>query len=161
VYHAPGNDGSGSAGYIDDVILRDKDADTDWDVQADGTLEERIYCCQNWRHDVVALVDASGGGAQVRPTADGGFVTRRDRVVIIGVEFAQRDASSVAASSRTNTDVPGRPCPRATCVVTASRADCRSIGRAVWSANTLTPSGGRPRPCFRRRRGPAATGQRC
>jgi len=38
---------------------------TGWDVQADGTLEERIYYCQNWRHDVVALIDANGGGQQI------------------------------------------------------------------------------------------------
>ena len=65
VYHAAGNDGRGTASYIDDVILRDKDANTDWDVQADGTLEERIYYMHNWRHDVIALVDANGGGMQV------------------------------------------------------------------------------------------------
>ena len=65
VYHNAGNDGRGSASYIDDVILRDKDANTDWDVQADGTLEERFYYLQNWRHDVVALVDANGGGMRV------------------------------------------------------------------------------------------------
>ncbi|NNE45975.1 MAG: hypothetical protein HKN37_04865, partial [Rhodothermales bacterium] len=45
---------------------------TDWDDESDGTLEERIYYCQNWRHDVVALIDASGGQLeQARYTAYG------------------------------------------------------------------------------------------
>ncbi|MBT8240345.1 MAG: hypothetical protein KJN63_03880, partial [Acidimicrobiia bacterium] len=72
VYHNAGNDGLGSASYIDDAILRDKDANTDWDAASDGTLEERVYYCQNWRHDVVALIDSSGGQLeQVRYTAYG------------------------------------------------------------------------------------------
>ncbi|NNF64227.1 MAG: RHS repeat-associated core domain-containing protein, partial [Acidimicrobiia bacterium] len=72
VYHNAGSDGLGSASYIDDVILRDKDANTDWDAAADGALEERVYYCQNWRHDVVALIDSSGGQLeQVRYTAYG------------------------------------------------------------------------------------------
>ena len=60
VYHNAGNDGRGGASYIDDVILRDKDANTSWTAASDGTLEERIDYCQNWRHDVVALVDSVG-----------------------------------------------------------------------------------------------------
>ena len=32
----------------------------DPDADADGTLEERRYYCQNWRADVVALVTSSG-----------------------------------------------------------------------------------------------------
>ena len=64
-YHAAGQNGLGTASYIDDVILRDKDNSDDWEEAADDTLEERLYYCQNWRHDVVALIDASGGGTQV------------------------------------------------------------------------------------------------
>jgi RHS repeat-associated protein len=63
VYHNAGTDGLGGASYIDDVVLRDKDANTAWHAQSDGTLEERIYYCQNWRHDVVALI--TDGGEQV------------------------------------------------------------------------------------------------
>ena len=59
VYHAPGDGGLG--GYMDDVILREKDANSGWNSAADGTLEERLYYFQNWRHDVVALLDSSGG----------------------------------------------------------------------------------------------------
>ena len=56
----PGADGRGSSSYIDTVILRDKDANTDWDAASDGTLEERIYYMHNWRADVVALVGDTG-----------------------------------------------------------------------------------------------------
>jgi YD repeat-containing protein len=57
IYHNAGDDGFGGASYIDDVVLRDKDANTAWSAASDGTLEERIYYCHNWRHDVVAMVD--------------------------------------------------------------------------------------------------------
>ncbi len=39
------------------MILRDKDANIAWSAASDGTLEERIYYCLNWRGDVVALID--------------------------------------------------------------------------------------------------------
>ena len=57
VYH---NWGAGGDGLIDALILRDKDANTAWTSAADGTLEERIYYCQNWRGDVVLTVDSGG-----------------------------------------------------------------------------------------------------
>ena len=54
VYHAAGLDGVGTGSYIDSLILRDRDTD------ANGSLEERHYYAQNWRHDVVAIVDNLG-----------------------------------------------------------------------------------------------------
>ncbi|QKK07512.1 MAG: hypothetical protein HND58_04595 [Planctomycetota bacterium] len=60
VYHNAGLAGAGSSSYIDAVILRDRDANTAWEAQADGTLEERTYYCQNWRADVVALMTDGG-----------------------------------------------------------------------------------------------------
>lgn len=72
VYHNAGFAGYGGSSYIDDVILRDKDANTSWRNASDGVLEERIYYCQNWRHDVVALINSSGGQVeQVRYSAYG------------------------------------------------------------------------------------------
>jgi RHS repeat-associated protein len=72
VYHNAGNDGRGGSSYIDTVILRDKDANTAWDTEADGTLEERVYSCHNWRSDVVALVTDTGQQVeQVRYSAYG------------------------------------------------------------------------------------------
>jgi RHS repeat-associated protein len=72
VYHNAGNDGRGPSSYIDTVILRDKDANTSWDTESDGTLEERIYYCHNWRSDVVALVTDTGAQVeQVRYSAYG------------------------------------------------------------------------------------------
>jgi len=52
--------------YIDLVILRDRDADTAWTSASDGTLEERIYYCQNWRADVVAIVGPDGQSGQMK-----------------------------------------------------------------------------------------------
>jgi RHS repeat-associated protein len=55
-----GLDGRGGSSYINGVVLRNKDANTAWTAASDGTLEERIYLCQNWRGDVSALVYANG-----------------------------------------------------------------------------------------------------
>ena len=60
VYHNAGPDGRGSSSYIDTVILRDKDANTAWSAASDGTLEERIYYCHNWRGDVSVLITDTG-----------------------------------------------------------------------------------------------------
>jgi len=60
VPHAAGNSGFGSASYIDLVVCRDKDANTAWTSAGDGTLEERVYYCQNWRADVSAIVSPVG-----------------------------------------------------------------------------------------------------
>jgi hypothetical protein len=53
VYHSAGQGGSGSSSYIDDVVRRKRDTDDN------GSLDEMVFYCQNWRHDVVALIDAS------------------------------------------------------------------------------------------------------
>ena len=60
VYHNAGNGGYGGSSYIDDCILRDRDHNSGWTSAADGTLEQRRYYCQNWRHDVVALIKSDG-----------------------------------------------------------------------------------------------------
>ncbi len=39
------------------MILRDKDANTAWSAASDGTLEERVYYCQNWRGDVSVVIE--------------------------------------------------------------------------------------------------------
>ena len=60
LHHTAGVSGYGSGSYIDDLVLRERDANTSWNSTAgDGTLEERLYYCQNWRYDVVALVTSS------------------------------------------------------------------------------------------------------
>jgi RHS repeat-associated protein len=58
VYHAAGNAGRGSSSYIDSVVMRDRDTNTD------GTLEERRYYVQNWRADVVAITKSNGDPLQ-------------------------------------------------------------------------------------------------
>ena len=59
--HQAGVDGRGGSSYIDLVILRDRDGDnSEWVDAADGTMEERIYYCQNWRADVSAVVEDTG-----------------------------------------------------------------------------------------------------
>ena len=60
LHHAAGLDGNGTGSYIDLVIMRDRDINSGWTSAADGTLEERIYYCQNWRADVSALVTDAG-----------------------------------------------------------------------------------------------------
>ena len=61
VHNNAGAGGFGGSSYIDSVAFRDKDADTAWTTASDGTLEERVYYCQNWRSDVSAIV--TNGGA--------------------------------------------------------------------------------------------------
>ncbi len=62
--HHAGRGGYGSSSLLDGVICRDKDNDGGgWNVESESpSTEERIYYCQNWRGDVVAVV--SSGGAQ-------------------------------------------------------------------------------------------------
>jgi len=61
LHHAAGASGLGGSSYIDHVVLRNRDATNGWAGATDGTLEERVYYCQNWRADVVALIDGAGG----------------------------------------------------------------------------------------------------
>jgi len=51
-----GLDGYGRSSYINEVVCRNRDANSGWTAASDGTLEERYYYCQNWRGDVSALV---------------------------------------------------------------------------------------------------------
>ncbi|MEW6743202.1 MAG: RHS repeat-associated core domain-containing protein [Planctomycetota bacterium] len=60
ILHQAGLDGLGGSSYINAVVCRDKDANTAWTAQSDGTLEQRYYYAQNWRGDVVALVTSGG-----------------------------------------------------------------------------------------------------
>ena len=54
------------------MILRDKDANTAWASAADSTREERLYYCQNFRHDVVQTLTSAGVRAEkIRYTAYG------------------------------------------------------------------------------------------
>jgi len=73
IYHCAVTDGYGGSSYIDAVILRDQDANTNWvTTAADGVLEKRDYYCQNWRADVVTLITSSGGmGGWVKYSAYG------------------------------------------------------------------------------------------
>jgi RHS repeat-associated protein len=60
VPHQAGLDGHGDSSYIDLVTCRNKDANTAWTSASDGTLEERLYYCQNWRADVSVIVTSNG-----------------------------------------------------------------------------------------------------
>jgi YD repeat-containing protein len=60
VPHQAGASGRGGSSYIDLVVCRNKDANTGWTTASDGTLEERLYLCQNWRADVTAIVSSGG-----------------------------------------------------------------------------------------------------
>lgn len=54
VHHAAGLSGLSGSSYIDLVVMRERDTDDN------GSLEERMYYCQNWRADVSAIVDNAG-----------------------------------------------------------------------------------------------------
>lgn len=60
VHHAAGPSGLGGSSYVDDLVLRDWDANTAWTSASDGTLEQRMDWCQNWRHDTAAIVTDGG-----------------------------------------------------------------------------------------------------
>lgn len=49
-----GNSGRGQAAYRDLIVCRYRDPG------ADGTYDERVYYCQNWRADVSAIVGSDG-----------------------------------------------------------------------------------------------------
>ncbi|MBL1433951.1 hypothetical protein COB87_000010 [Candidatus Wolfebacteria bacterium] len=54
VYEVAGLSGFGGSSSQDGLIMRDRDA------AADGTAEERHWYVQNWRDDVVAIIDNDG-----------------------------------------------------------------------------------------------------
>jgi len=60
VNHQAGLGGSGSSSYINAVVCRDKDANTEWTAASDGVLEQHLYYFQNWRGDVSAIVGGAG-----------------------------------------------------------------------------------------------------
>ena len=63
VHHAAGMGGLGGYGgssHIDAVVLRERDANSAWTAASDGVLEERLNYWQNWRADVVAIVNSAG-----------------------------------------------------------------------------------------------------
>ncbi len=65
VYHNAGLAGGGGSSYIDAVVLRDRDANTAWEDEADGTLEERVYYCQNLVEG--GCVDVVAGAVSTAP----------------------------------------------------------------------------------------------
>jgi hypothetical protein len=60
VPHQAGSLGNAGSSGIDLIVCRNRDANTTWASASDGTLEERIYYCQNWHADVSALVSSAG-----------------------------------------------------------------------------------------------------
>lgn len=70
IHHAAGLDGMGYSSYIDDLICRDQDVNlTGGGSTPDGTLEQRRYVVQNWRHDVVAVLNMGGRRRGVGPVS--------------------------------------------------------------------------------------------
>jgi RHS repeat-associated protein len=78
VFHHAGLAGSGSSGYIDEVILRDRDNTSGWVGASDGTLEERFFHLHNWRHDVIALGKSDGTLVERVKYSSYGVATRLD-----------------------------------------------------------------------------------
>jgi RHS repeat-associated protein len=81
VYHAAGVGGRGGSSYIDSVVMRDATNNFGWTAEGDDTLPLRTFYVQNWRADVVAVLDSIGqpieelrytayGTPSVHPMAD-------------------------------------------------------------------------------------------
>ncbi|CAG0985620.1 hypothetical protein PHYC_02006 [Phycisphaerales bacterium] len=60
MHNAAGLRGLGGSSYIDSVVLRDRDANTNPWAAADSTMEERRYLLQNWRADAICVTDTDG-----------------------------------------------------------------------------------------------------
>lgn len=62
VNHNAGLGGYGGSSYIDGVAYRRRDGNTaNWASEAaDGVFDEKLFYCQNWRQDVVAVADFRG-----------------------------------------------------------------------------------------------------
>ena len=58
--HQAGQGGVRNALMLNRVIGRFRDNDAGEEGASDGVLEERIYYCQNWKGDVVALAGSAG-----------------------------------------------------------------------------------------------------
>ena len=76
--HRAGAAGFGSSSYIDSMLLREKDTRDSSDAiqppyaAADSARDQTLYYVQNWRADVVALLNESGRAVEhVRYTAYG------------------------------------------------------------------------------------------
>ena len=96
VPHMAGMNGLGSSSKLDDVICRNKDANTAWATACDGTLEERIYQCQNWRGDVVARIKLNGAATEQSEQA---------RASAYGVPFGEPPADIDADGDVDSADV--------------------------------------------------------
>ncbi|MCW5777088.1 MAG: hypothetical protein KIS87_11670 [Phycisphaeraceae bacterium] len=115
VYHAAGFRSSGS--YIDDVVLRDRDAvqpeadpaNTDpaetWLFESDGVLEERVFICQNWRADAALVVDSSGAAVQRAWYTAYGVPTGADRADLNGDGVVDSSDASVFSAWHGASDI--------------------------------------------------------
>ncbi|MGP1347080.1 MAG: RHS repeat-associated core domain-containing protein [Phycisphaerales bacterium] len=54
----------GSASYIDSVAFRDKNTSAGWTAAAGSSLDERHYYLQNFRSDIVVILDDAGAMVQ-------------------------------------------------------------------------------------------------
>lgn len=57
-YQNAGRSGRNISAHLDFVAIRDRDSN------GNGTLDERMYYCYNWHHDVIAITDTSGTVAE-------------------------------------------------------------------------------------------------
>jgi hypothetical protein len=60
LYHAAGTGGLGGSSHIDDMVMRDRDANTAGYAAADSTKEERRFFCQDYHHNVCAVLSDGG-----------------------------------------------------------------------------------------------------
>ena len=105
IYHNAGLGGYGGSGYTDAVLMRDADLTNAWSGAADGTAGfaptrrvgwnkgDRQYYSNNWRGDVVAILD------------DAGRVIEQVRYTPYGVPFALPAGDSDSDGDWDGTDV--------------------------------------------------------
>jgi RHS repeat-associated protein len=152
VYHQAGMDAMGqSSSYLDLMILRDRDASTAWASASDGNLEERTYVCQNWRADVVALLDDTGARVEGARYSSYGvpFGIPRADVNADGTVDSS-DASAVSAASgksvgqtgyevRLDIDLDGDVDAADSAIVTSDTGN--TLGRGALSSDPTTSGG--------------------
>ena len=120
IHHRAGASGYGGSSYIDSMLLREKDTRDSSDAiqppyaAADSTRDQTLYYVQNWRADVVALLNTDGRAVEhVRYTAYGS----PRRLLTSPIDIAYDDGDLVPplgspnAALRNNGCVPLiRPC---------------------------------------------------
>jgi hypothetical protein len=135
VYHQDGLPAQGvSAGVIDRVVLRQRDADDNPETGPDG-LEETLYYIQNSRGDVMQVIKPIAGPSDEWWNDDrGGYAVESVRYSPYGVPTAIVSADRRAQADHGSTGAAAHPrhgpaCGRGSCPACFAGADADSVAR--------------------------------